>query len=187
MDAPISLDAGPSGSLSNAEISSLDAAPKIIDASEIDASGTTGHGQQTARIAIKVLLDKQLGFHEPTPTERDALLVGFAMQGQALPRSAFDMIRLSRPVNLSNPAEIAGNMDAVTIYEIKSTNRKNIKADLRGYFFNITGPELLAAQALGAKFRFAFVNTLTRDYEEMTLTEVFARSRGMYPAYHIKF
>ena len=147
----------------------------------------TNHGHQTARIAIRVLLDKQLGFHEPSRQERDALLVGFAMQRRALHGASFDLVRLSRPVDLGDPADIARSMDAITIYEIKSTNRKSLKPDLKGYFFNITAAELLVAQALGAQFRFAFVNTLTGHYEEMSVTEIFGRSRAIYPAYHIRF
>lgn len=90
-------------------------------------------------------------------------------------------------VKLRDPAAIATNIDAITVYEIKSTNRQSMKADLKGYFFNITAAELLVAQSLGQQFRFAFVNTLTGEHQEMSLSEVFARSRAMYPAWHIRF
>lgn len=33
---------------------------------------------------------------------------------------------------------------------------------------------------------FAFVNTLTGEHQEMSFNEVFARSRAMYPAWHIR-
>jgi hypothetical protein len=147
----------------------------------------TTHGHQTARRAIRVLLEKAIGFHEPTRRERDALLVGFAMHRRVLYGAAFDVIRLSRPVDLTDPAAIASEIDAITVYEIKSTNRPGLKADLKGYFFNVTAAELLVAQSLGIQFRFAFVNTLSGDYQEMSLNEIFARSRAMYPAWHIRF
>jgi len=51
----------------------------------------------------------------------------------------------------------------------------------------ITAAELLVAQSLGPKFRFAFVNTLTGIWQEKSLNEVFAASRAMYPAWHIRF
>lgn len=145
------------------------------------------HGHQTARRAIRVLLDKNIGFHEPSRIERDALLVGFAMHRRILYGAAFDVIQLSRPVDLADPEAIAENIDAIAVYEIKSTNRQALKADLKGYFFNITAAELLVAQSLGAQYRFLFVNTLTGVYQEMSLNEVFARSRAMYPAWHIRF
>jgi hypothetical protein len=145
------------------------------------------HGHQTAKIAVRVLLERGEGFHEPGRKERDALLVGFAMHRRVLYGAAFDVVRLSRPVDLTDPAAIAGNIDAITVYEIKSTNRQRMKADLKGYFFNITAAELLVAQSLGQQFRFAFVNTLSGEFQEMSLNEVFARSRAMYPAWHIRF
>lgn len=145
------------------------------------------HGHQTAKTAVRVLLEKNVGFHEPSRKERDALLVGFAMHRRVLYGAAFDVVRLSRAVELADPEAIAANLDAILVYEIKSTNRPSMKADLRGYFFNITAAELLVAQSLGQQFRFAFVNTLSGDYQEMSLNEVFARSRAMYPAWHIRF
>jgi hypothetical protein len=162
---------------------------------EVAVAGATGeppfqepsHGHQTAKVAIRVLLEKDIGFHEPSRKERDALLIGFAMHRRVLYGAAFDVVRLSRVVDLSDSSAIAGNMDAITVYEIKSTNRQSMKADLKGYFFNITAAELLVAQSLGRQFRFAFVNTLTSEYQEMSLHDVFGRSRAMYPAWHIRF
>lgn len=145
------------------------------------------HGHQTAKAAVRVLLAKDLGFHEPSRKERDALLVGFAMHRRVLYGAAFDVIRLARPVDLTDPTAIAENIDAITVYEIKSTNRRRMKPDLKGYFFNVTAAELLVAQSLGTQFRFAFVNTLSGEFQEMSLNEVFGRSRAMYPAWHIRF
>jgi hypothetical protein len=151
------------------------------------APSTKRMEQQTARKAVTVLVEKGIGFHEPTRAERDALLVGFAMHRKVLYGAAFDVIKLSRPVDLNSPAEIAANMDAIIIYEIKSTNRAKLAADFKGYFFNLTTAELLVAQSLGKQFRFAFVNILTRDYEDLALNDVFSKARAIYPAWHIRF
>lgn len=142
---------------------------------------------QTAKKAVEVLVAKNEGFHEPTRAERDALLVGFAMHRKVLYGAAFDIIRLSRPVDLKDPAAISANMDAITIYEIKSTNRNKMSPDFKGYFFNLTTAELLVAQSLGTQFRFAFVNVLTKDYADLTLNELFGKAKAIYPAWHIKF
>jgi hypothetical protein len=53
--------------------------------------------------------------------------------------------------------------------------------------FNITAAEHLTAQSVGARYRFVFVSTVTGEHCEMSLNEVFARARGMYPAWHVRF
>lgn len=146
-----------------------------------------GGTQQTARKAITILLAKDEGFHEPTRAERSALLVAFAKGRKVLYGAAFDMVRMTRPIDLRDPDEIERNMDALTIFEIKSTNRANIGSDWLGYFFALSTAELLVAQNLGARFRFAFVNTLTSEHLELELRDVFARARGIYPTWSIRF
>lgn len=144
-------------------------------------------GHRTARRAVDLLLARATSYRCPTKTERDALLVGFAMHGKVLNGAAFDMVRLDHEVDLTDHQAIADNIHAITICEIKSTNRPALKADLKGYFFNITAAELLTAQSLGAQYRFLFVNTLTGEHVEMALNEIFGRARAMYPAWHIRF
>lgn len=109
------------------------------------------------------------------------------MYRKVLYGAAFDVVRLAEPVDLSDPRAIAAAIDAITICEIKSTNRREMQPDLKGYFFNITAAELLTAQSLGSQYRFLFVNTLTGEHVEMALNEIFGRARGMYPAWHIRF
>lgn len=152
----------------------------------IAAPGTFA-GHRTARRALELLIEGDRAYRIPSKAERAALLVGFAMRGMALVGAAFDAVRLARPVDLLNPKAIAADIDAITICEIKSTNRPGVKADLKGYFFNITAAELLTAQSLGARYRFLFVSTVTGEHVEMALNEVFGRARGAYPAWHIRF
>jgi hypothetical protein len=147
----------------------------------------TGGSQQTAKRAIAILLKRNEGFHAPTRKERDALLVAFAMRRKVLYGAAFDIVRSSEPIDWADPSDIARKMDALIVYEIKSSNRPSIGPDLKDYFFNLSTAELLVAQSLGSQFRFAFVNVVTGDYTEMALRDVFARARGIYPAWSIKF
>lgn len=146
-----------------------------------------GGEKQTARRAVEVLLEQKAGFHQPTARERDALLVAFAMKRQVIYGAAFDVIRLSRPIALTEPAEIAENLDAITVYEIKSTNKLRTRADFGGYFFDLTTAELLVAQSLGDRYRFAFVNILSETWLDMTLQEVFAKARKIYPKWAVSF
>ena len=123
----------------------------------------------------------------PSRAERDALLVGFAMRRKVLYGAAFDVVRTHAPVDLSDPAAIASALDALTVYEIKSTNKTRTREDLSGYFFDLTTAELLVAQSLGGHYKFAFVNTITESWIELTLNQVFARARRVYPKWAITF
>jgi hypothetical protein len=133
------------------------------------------------------LVELNQGFKEPTALERDTLLIACAGRRKALHGAAFDMVKLARPIDLTDAADVAANMDAICWCEVKSTNRVGMGADLRGYFFNLTTAELLVAQTLGDQYRFVFVNTITREFSEMALRELFARARGIYPSWSIRF
>jgi len=100
---------------------------------------------------------------------------------------AFDAVKLSRPVQLQDSADVRKNIDAVTLYEIKSTNKDSVKPDFSRYFFSLSTAELLVAQNLGERYRFAFVNVRTGMHIELTLREVFAKARGIYPTWSIQF
>ena len=43
------------------------------------------------------------------------------------------------------------------------------------------------AQSLGEQYRFAFVNTITKAHVELTLNELFARARKIYPKWAVTF
>jgi len=61
------------------------------------------------------------------------------------------------------------------------------KPDFGGYFFDLTTAELLVAQSLGKRYRFAFVNTLTQTWIDMSVNDIFARARRIYPKWAITF
>jgi hypothetical protein len=143
--------------------------------------------QQTARRAVEILVAKGQGFHAPTGLEREALAIAFARKRKVIYGAAFDVVRLARELDLTDAEQIFTHLDAVELLEVKSTNRAAIGADFRGYFFALTTAELLVAQSLGPQFKFAFVNTISEDHIELSLQEVFTRSRGIYPTWSIRF
>lgn len=143
-------------------------------------------GKQTANAACRLLVEKGIGFVLPTGLQRQNVVVAFAKSGGVVYGKAFDMIRLSAPVNLDDETEVFRNLAALTLYEVKSTNRR-VGADFAGYFFSLSTAELLVAQSLRAKFRFAFVNITTGEFVDLTLVEVFARAKGIYPTWSIRF
>lgn len=146
-----------------------------------------GGEKQTAKRAVQILVNAGLGFVEPTKPERRALGVAFAMAGKVLYGAAFDVVRCSRPVDLSDPVAITAALDQVTVFEIKSTNKASVRDDFGGYFFDLTTAELLVAQSLGDQYRFAFVNTITRTHIELSLNELFGRARKIYPKWAVTF
>lgn len=171
------------------DLTSLSAADALASLAGADpaAEAVLPGRQQTAKRAIAVLLEANAGFVEPSASERRALTIGFAMAGKVLYGAAFDIVQLGRPVDLSDPQDIANKLGALTVCEVKSTSKPSVKADFRGYFFDLTTAELLVAQSLGSQYRFAFVNTLTRTHIELSLTELFARARKIYPKWAVQF
>jgi hypothetical protein len=88
-------------------------------------------------------------------------------------RAAFDIVRVTTQLELTDPSAIARNTNAIIAYEVKSTNKIATNSDFSGYFFDLTTAELVVTQSLG---RFAFVKTLSRVWTEITLNGIFGRA-----------
>jgi hypothetical protein len=145
-----------------------------------------GGNQKTAKRAVGMLVARDEGYHQPTPKQRHALLVGFAHKKKVLYGASFDLVKLSRPVDLEDPRAIERNIDVITIFEVKSSNR-NLGPSFSPYFFSLSTAELLVAQSLGEKYRFMFVDIVSGDTMELSLTEVFGKATKIYPTWSIKF
>jgi hypothetical protein len=141
---------------------------------------------QTAKQAAQILLRSNSGYVVPTTKQKRLLLVEFARRNLVVYGKAFDIVKLSGSVNLNDAAEIERNLDQIVLCEIKSSGRK-LPEDFRGYFFALTTAELLVAQNLKQRFKFILVNTATGSHIELTLQELFARARGIYPTWSIMF
>jgi hypothetical protein len=74
----------------------------------------------------------------------------------------------------------------IQLYEVKSSAR-TLKPGFASYFFSLSTAELLVAQSLGDNFRFAFVNIHSGEVLDLSLREVFARARAIYPSWSVKF
>ena len=143
-------------------------------------------GQLTAKKAAAILVAKNVGFIVPTAKQRQNLLVAFAKKGKVVYGKAFDVVKLSSVVNLDDLAGVESQLEEITVFEIKSS-RKKLPADFSGYFFALTAAEVLVAQSLKKQFKFVLVNTETREYLEMSLSEIFARAKSIYPTWSICF
>jgi len=143
-------------------------------------------GQKTAKKACAILVGKKAGFVVPTARQKANLLVAFAKAGKVVYGRAFDIVKVSGSVDLDDLADVEKNLKSLVVMEIKST-RKKVKADFGGFFFGLSGAEVLVAQSLKKQFRFAFVNTTTGEHMELTLAEMFAKAKGIYSTWSISF
>ena len=146
----------------------------------------TQSSQKTAKMAAELLAAKKVGFTIPTAKHKQNLLVAFAKKGKVVYGKAFDVVKLSGRVDLNDLADVENNLEKITIYEIKST-RKKLEPNFAKYFFALTGAEVLVAQSLRKQFKFVFVNTLTGNYIELSLPEIFSKAKGIYPTWSISF
>lgn len=143
-------------------------------------------GSATAGKAAQLLVSKNLGYLVPTAKQKKNLVVAFAKRDMIVYGKAFDVLRISHPIDLNSLVEVEANLGKILVCEIKST-KKDVSADFRGHFFGLTAAEVLVAQSLKAQFRFIFVNTVSGAFMELQLSEVFAKARGIYPTWSISF
>lgn len=155
---------------------------------EVEANGI-GSGSATSKLAMAMLTQGDASFRKPTRVQRRNLAMAFAADEKILYGKAFDALRVPDgvDVDLDNLQSVESNLAQLVLYEVKSTNRRNLGDDFRGYFFALTAAELLVAQSLGSQFRFLLVHTLTGHRVELSLQDLFKRARSIYPSWSVLF
>ena len=148
-----------------------------------------GSGSSTAKTALAMLTQGDPTFREPTKLHRRHIAMAFAARDKIVYGRAFDAVRIpdGLDIDLDDLASVEFHLAKLILYEIKSTNRSNLEADFKGYFFALTSAELLVAQSLGPQFRFLFVHTLTGDRLEMGVQGLFERAKSIYPSWSVLF
>lgn len=161
--------------------------PRQISARKIaiERAMSSQSGQATARKAAQILANQETGFLLPTARQKKNLVVAFVKRDMIVYGRAFDIVKVTSPVDLDDLAEVESKLAQIQLFEIKSTNKRNIGVDFQGYFFSLTAAEVLVAQSLKHQFKFALVNTLTKHHVELSLNELFGRARGIYPSWSI--
>ncbi len=146
-----------------------------------------GSEKQTAKKAIELLCSLDPSFRSPSKHERAAIAAAFAMRQRVVYGAAFDLVKSPREVNWIDPVSIADLLDEIVLYEVNSTNKHKTREDFSGYFFDLTTAELLVAQSLGSQYRVAFVSIFTSTWIDLSLSEVFANARKIYPKLAVLF
>jgi hypothetical protein len=142
----------------------------LVDAADDDSGVPTG-GKATASKAL-ALLEQQGYARRVSRREKRRIVIDFAATGIPIFGQAFDAIR-----------EVDGTM---TLVEVKATSSKRAAADFGGHFFSVTTAEILVAQKLRDRYIFAFVNVATSAVMLLTLRELLARARSIYPSWSIR-
>jgi len=96
------------------------------------------------------------------------------------------LVHCDPTANLDDDDDIARVMPTLRLYEVKSSSR-TLKPGFADYFFSFSTAELLVAQSLRDNFRFAFVNIHSGEVLDLSLREVFAKARAIYPSWSVKF
>jgi hypothetical protein len=148
--------------------------------------GEKATNKVTAAAARLMLCQKDPRFRILTAQQKFKLVVAFARRGVVVYGQAFDLVHCDTAANLDDDAEIDRVILTLKLYEVKSSNR-TLKPGFAGYFFSFSTAELLVAQSLGDNFRFVFLNINSGEVLDLSLREVFARARGIYPSWSIKF
>ena len=164
------------------------AAPPTAEAIA-EAITATATGQGTAKEAVNLLLARGEGYIKPTANARRHIAMAFAGCGFVVYRKTNDLVRVRPGVSIEfeELASVEQHIDDITLYEVKST-RRGLRADFSGYFFAITAAELLVAQSLKEeRFRFVFVDNRSGHVLDLSLSEIFARAKGIYPTWSIRF
>jgi len=145
------------------------------------------NNKQTAKLAEEILIGSDASFKVPNATERKNLAMAFAKRNKVIYGRAFDMVKCPTSIDLMDFQDTEVNWREITLCEVKSTSRKNVDDEFKGFFFSISTAELLVAQSLRDQYKFVFVNNLTRKYKEYTLERVYQKSKKIYPTWSISF
>ena len=162
--------------------------PQPPDPAE-DVLSERKRGNKTAQRAAEILVALNEGYIVPTRAQKKKLIIAFAKKDRIVYGRAYDIVRITPGIqlDLNDQDSIERHLSALTLYEIKSTERKNVDSTFKGHFFALTTAELLVAQNLKHQFRFIFVNVRTGHHQDLTLREVLNRARGFYPQWSISF
>ena len=140
----------------------------------------------TAAAARVLLCKKDPCFRVLTGSQKSKIVVAFARRGRVVYGQAFDLVHCDVTAKLDDEDGILHILPTLKLYEVKSSSR-TLKPGFADYFFSLSTAEVLVAQSLGDNFRFVFVNINSGEILELTLQQVFARARAIYPSWSVKF
>jgi hypothetical protein len=157
----------------------------------VDAAAVATN-KQTAERARRWLIETKAGrgyrgVHDPG--ERVRIAQAFAARNKVVYGQAFDLVRVDPGADVDfddlDALAHAVKQDRVILIEVKAT-KKTRGAHFREHFFSISTAELLVAQSLGDLYRFAFVAMEEGQCFEVSLRQIYARTKAIYPTWSIR-
>ena len=121
------------------------------------------------------------GFVRPSAEQRANIAAAFERHGLTINKSGFDVVSAEHADALGSVEQLAARIDRLKLYEVKTcgADRKaEVSAGFKGLGFTLTRKERDNADALGARYRFLFVNLRTGAHRECSLTDFFIEGQA---------
>jgi hypothetical protein len=167
----------------------LIATPVDLSGSSLPDHRTQRTNQSTARRAIQILVrSPQSSYREVTSEERAVLSQAFAKLGHVIYGKAFDLVRVEDDIDFTSVDRVAESVERgqLVLIEVKATSLASRDDHFSNHFFSLSTAEVLVAQSLGERFRFAFVHTGRGTFREATLQQILSRAGAIYPSWSIR-
>lgn len=103
---------------------------------------------------------KKHGYHRPSSTDRKAIRETFANIGITIYGVGYDLIDSETKQWIDND-QLAENIDSVILYELKTTNRKDIDTDFANFSYGISVNEIRNSIELGDNFKLIYLHFRT--------------------------
>ena len=152
----------------------------------------TESNKQTAEVAKQWLVESKAdrGYRTLRPRERVRIVQAFAARNKVVYGQAFDLIRIPprSEIDFDDLALVTGAVKegAVVLVEVKAAKRARKGSHFKEHFFSISTAELLVAQSLGELYKFAFVNVDAKECYEVSLRQIYSRTKAIYPTWSIR-
>jgi len=130
----------------------------------------------TALIGEKIL--QKRGYKKLKPQERKNLILAYKKSGKRIPESAFDL------VHFSDVKDIIKKLNSILLIEAKSTNN-DLDKKFSGHFFGITENQEKLGKILPQKYKFAFVNIISKNVMILTYSQVQKRIKRKHMVAHV--
>lgn len=107
-----------------------------------------------------------VGYVRPSAKQRANVVAAYKRCGLAVHNRGFDVVRAEVRPYLDSVAELVKRIDELRLFEVKTcgeARKAKVSPGYKGLGFTLTSKELENAKALGARYRFLFVNLLTRS------------------------
>lgn len=171
-----------------AELSDQDEPDEVSNATDTPIRDSN---KRTAERAKTWLVNRhgEKGYRGVDASERIRIAQAFAAMNKVVYGQAFDLVRVvpGTPLDFSDLSAVTAHVrnGLVHLVEVKAT--RIARGDhFRGHFFSISTAELLVAQSLGTLFRFAFVDVMSEQCFEVSLQQIYARAKAIYPTWSIR-